>query len=66
MSINLKGYYKAGYYAAQRGEMINSNPYDASQNAKKYAWLGGYSDYIAGHKLDLNVFNEEINNDTNT
>ena len=63
MSVNLKGYYKAGYYAAQRGEMINSNPYGEVKSVKKYAWLGGYNDSLAGHKLDLNVFNEEINND---
>jgi ribosome modulation factor len=51
--------YKKGYEAARKGEMIGCNPYDSSQPSSKYAWLGGYNDYLAGHKLDLNVFKEE-------
>ena len=51
--------YKKGYEAADKGEMVNSNPYDTSQLSSKYAWLGGYNDCLAGHKLDLNVFKEE-------
>lgn len=48
--------YKAGYEAAKRGDLISSNPYDTTQNANKYAWLGGYNDCLAGCNLDLSVF----------
>jgi len=48
--------YQLGYKAAQQGELISANPYDTAQPSNKYAWLGGYNDFLAGHNLDLTVF----------
>lgn len=52
----IKQAYKLGYLAAKQGQMINANPYGCDKPAKKYAWLGGYSDYLLGHELDLSIF----------
>ena len=59
MSNLIHAEYRQGYKAAERGDSKGLNPYGTSQTDKKYAWLGGYNDYLAGHELDLNVFKED-------
>lgn len=52
----VKNSYRLGYLAAKQGQLINANPYGCDKGSKKYAWLGGYSDYLLGHELDLSIF----------
>lgn len=59
MTGSVKHSYELGFKAAKKGDLINNNPYGEVSSVKKYAWLGGYNDYLAGHKLDLSIFNKE-------
>ncbi len=52
--------YKRGYESAKAGEAASTNPYDGSQSSSKYAWIGGFNDYLSGHELDLDILKEEI------
>jgi ribosome modulation factor len=55
MRVNDRGLetpYKLGFYSKPSDEC----PYGTDKLKQRCAWLGGRSDKVNGHKLDLGVF----------